>query len=277
MPDKNSNVYTVLFATAVCAVLAVLLASAYNGLKPRIESNEELDRKENILVAVGLHHKGDAHSREEIENLYEQRIVEEVLELEWKEVEVDVKRAGRIVKEHRRKVVDARVVDTTGKEKDFQKILKDEAKKKDKTRLRYVPLYRAVDDRGKTMAYCIPIFGYGLWSWLYGFLALEADATTVRGITFYKDGETPGLGGEVNNPAWQQQWVGKRIFDEKGQLVGIIVKKGKVEPSVAFEKLHMVDGLSGATITSRGVTHFVRQDLELYEPYFRRIRSKQHR
>lgn len=275
MPDKNSNVYTVLFATAVCVVLAVLLASAYNGLKPRIESNEELDRKENILVAVGLHRKGDSHSREEIENLYEKHIVEEVLELVWDDVEVEVKRGGRVLKEHRRKVVDARKVDTSGK--DFKKILAEEAKKKDKTQLRYVPLYRAVDDSGKTTAYCIPIFGYGLWSWLYGFLALEADGITVRGITFYKDGETPGLGGEVNNPAWQKQWAGKRILNEKGELVGIVVKKGKVDPAIAFEKLHMVDGLSGATLTSRGVSRFVRRDLELYEPYFRKIRSKQNR
>ena len=131
-----------------------------------------------------------------------------------------------------------------------------------------MPIYRRKSPSGETEAWCIPISGYGLWSTLYGFLALEPDLNTVKGITFYSHAETPGLGGEVDNPSWQAQWPGKQILDARGQLVGVSLKKGAVDESIPFEQAHQVDGLSGATITSNGVTNFVLSDLQRYEPYF---------
>jgi Na+-transporting NADH:ubiquinone oxidoreductase subunit C len=116
-------------------------------------------------------------------------------------------------------------------------------------------------------AYCIPIYGKGLWSTLYGYLALESDANTVRGITFYKHGETPGLGAEIENPNWQKEFVGKKILDDQGELVSIEVVKGRAPE----ESLHQVDGLSGATITSRGVQTLVKDALTKYRPYFEQI------
>ena len=114
---------------------------------------------------------------------------------------------------------------------------------------RYRVLAVGKTDDGKPI-YVLPISGKGLWSTLYGFLALEGDANTVRGITFYQHGETPGLGGEVDNPQWQAAWKGKTILDDKGGLVSVTVKKAKIDPSIPAEKHHYVDGLSGATITS---------------------------
>ena len=87
--------------------------------------------------------------------------------------------------------------------------------------------------------------------------------------TFYKHGETPGLGGEVDNLDWQKSWRGKTILDGMGKLVSVTVKKGEVDQKVADEVLHQVDGLSGATITSNGVTKFLLEDLQIYEPFFK--------
>jgi Na+-transporting NADH:ubiquinone oxidoreductase subunit C len=102
---------------------------------------------------------------------------------------------------------------------------------------------------------------------------LAGDATTVKGVTFYKHGETPGLGGECENPEWCATWRGKSILDESKKLVGVIVKKGKVDDSVVEEKRHKVDGLSGATITSDGITRFVKSDLAAFEPYLASLRK----
>jgi Na+-transporting NADH:ubiquinone oxidoreductase subunit C len=99
----------------------------------------------------------------------------------------------------------------------------------------------------------LPVHGYGLWSTLYGFLALEGDMDTIVGLGFYSHAETPGLGGEVDNPKWKSLWVGKKVFNDQGD-VGIRVVKGGAEAGNPYQ----VDGLSGATLTSRGVSNLVR-------------------
>ena len=100
----------------------------------------------------------------------------------------------------------------------------------------------------------LPIKGYGLWSTLYGFLALDKDAVTVRGITYYQHGETPGLGGEVDNPTWKAKWPGRKAYDESW-APALRVIKGQAGPPSSSP--HQVDGLSGATITSRGVNDMI--------------------
>ncbi|HIJ65337.1 MAG TPA: NADH:ubiquinone reductase (Na(+)-transporting) subunit C, partial [Candidatus Hydrogenedentes bacterium] len=114
----------------------------------------------------------------------------------------------------------------------------------------------------------LPIEGKGLWSTLYGFLALDAATLEVRGITFYEHGETPGLGGEIENPTWQALWNGRRAFDEAGNVI-LRVVKGKANAP------NEVDGLSGATMTSRGVSNLVRFWLGDggFGPYLRRFRA----
>jgi Na+-transporting NADH:ubiquinone oxidoreductase subunit C len=109
----------------------------------------------------------------------------------------------------------------------------------------------------------IPISGKGLWSTLFGYFALDSDFNTVKGITFYDHKETPGLGGEVDKGWFQNNFIGKKIKDDKGNLVSVQVVKGK-----SGNNIHGVDGISGATITSRGVTDFLLRDLKKYAPYF---------
>ena len=110
-----------------------------------------------------------------------------------------------------------------------------------------------------------------MWSTLYGFFAIEPDGRTVKGITFYKHKETPGLGGEVDKEWFQNNFIGKKFVDQNDNLVGIKVLKGKVDrnSSTAYYK---VDGISGATITSKGLEKFLLDDLKKYDPFFQKIR-----
>ena len=112
------------------------------------------------------------------------------------------------------------------------------------------------DDSGQVEQVVLPIYGKGLWSTLYGFIAVDKDGKTVRGITFYQHGETPGLGGEVDNPRWKALWKGKQLFDGSVQSE-IEVIKGVVVAGTAKAQ-YQIDGLSGATITSNGVEQLVR-------------------
>jgi Na+-transporting NADH:ubiquinone oxidoreductase subunit C len=121
----------------------------------------------------------------------------------------------------------------------------------------------------------IPVRGYGLWSTLFGFLALESDATTVSGITFYDHKETPGLGGEIDNRKWQASWQGKQIVNPQGDVVlGLI--KGKVVPNSPLAA-YQVDGLAGASLTSRGVSNLIQFWVgeDGFGPFLRRIRNQQ--
>ena len=139
---------------------------------------------------------------------------------------------------------------------------------------RRYPIYRCTIEN--EVIYCVPIIGRGLWSKLYGYLSLESDLNTVKGITFYKHGETPGLGAEIEKGWFQDNFVGKKINDQTGTFISIEVVKGKAAVAYAGneEKLsHAVDGISGATITSRGVTKMLHEDLTKYVPYFKQLEA----
>ena len=117
----------------------------------------------------------------------------------------------------------------------------------------------------------LPVHGKGLWSTMYGFVSLASDLTTVRGFSFYEHGETPGLGGEIDNPNWKQQWQGKRIYGENGEL-RIEVVKGTVDkndPNAVFK----ADGLAGSTLTARGVDNLLKYWLgeDGYQPFLERL------
>ena len=127
-------------------------------------------------------------------------------------------------------------------------------------------------ENGQVKTVILPIVGKGLWSTMYGFLALKSDVNTISGITFYEHGETPGLGGEVENPKWQALWPGRKAFDGKGKVAVKVIKGNAGAPA---EDPHRVDGLSGATITSRGVSATLAFWLgdTGYGPYLKRFRG----
>ena len=112
-----------------------------------------------------------------------------------------------------------------------------------------------VETDGELDTLVLPVRGYGLWSTLYGFLALQEDLNTVAGLGFYQHGETPGLGGEVDNPKWRSLWEGKKLYNEDGELA-IQIVKGGVDPQSPNAK-YRVDALAGATLTSNGVNNLL--------------------
>ncbi len=135
-----------------------------------------------------------------------------------------------------------------------------------------LPVY-VKSENGINTGYSIPISGKGLWSTIYGYLALNADGETIKGITFYKHGETPGLGGEVDKEWFTANFRGKRIVDKDGNLVGVQIAKGQVAANDP-EAYHKVDGISGATMTTKGVNIFIEQDLATYDPFLEKLRAR---
>lgn len=134
------------------------------------------------------------------------------------------------------------------------------------------PLFLAIDN-GQLEAYAMPVEGPGLWSVLHGYFAIQGDGKTVKGITFYEHGETPGLGGEAEKPWFQNNFIGKSIVNESGQFVSIGIVKGKVEDKISSAKQeNYVDGISGATVTTKGIETFLKDDLEKYEAFSKRLR-----
>ena len=136
-----------------------------------------------------------------------------------------------------------------------------------------LPVYAHVKD-GNVQAYIIPINSRGLWGRILGYLALEADGSTVAGFTVYKHSETPGLGGEIEKRWFQKNWIGKQIVDQAGDFVSVGIAKGKVEEVIPEDKRpHYVDGISGATLTGKYLTAGIRQILEQYEPVSIKFRN----
>jgi len=240
--NTNSNSYVMTFAVILCVVVSSVLALLATVLKPTQEAAAEFDRQKNVMMAAGLIERGDPRTREELEKLYADRVEQVVVDT----VE------GVIVKG------DVDALNAAAAEK-------DEAQAN-----RYRAIETAMTEDGKVDAIILPVSGKGLWSTCYGYLALAGDKNTVKGIQFYKHGETPGLGGEIENANWTAMWKGKKILNDAGELVSVTVKKGAVDPAKPNEKKHFVDGLAGATITSNGVSKFVLRDLKALGTYLQK-------
>jgi len=237
---QHSTGYIIGFAATICLVSSVLVSGAAVGLKDRQERNKLLDLQEKVLTVSGLMTEGDDLSASEITALYESSIRPKVIDLKTGEI--------------------AEGIDPM--EFDQRSASHDEATSfpapPNESKIRRLPnqalVFDVVED-GALKALVVPIEGYGLWGTLYGYLALEPDARTIVGITFYEHGETPGLGGEIDNPRWKALWPGRLAYDQRGRPA-IGVKKGPAGPPA--KDPYNVDGLSGATITSRGVTNLLR-------------------
>lgn len=228
---------TITVTVLLCVICSVVVSAAAVLLKPQQVSNKELDRKSNILAAAGL-----SDPSKSVDELFGQ-ITTRIVDLE----------TGKFTDE-----VDPATYDAMKAAKDpalSEKLDRKEDIASIKRQARYMPVY-LIQDGDQIEKVILPVHGYGLWSTLYGFLALEGDLNTVVGLGFYSHAETPGLGGEVDNPAWKALWPGKKVYDEGSMDPELRLVKGNVDPS-SPNAVHQVDGLSGATLTSNGVTNLV--------------------
>lgn len=262
--SNESTFKTLLVAFCVCVVCSVVVSTAAVYLKPYQERNKTLDMKKNILLAAGLIEPGARPAATAIEQSFAADIEPRLIDI----------RTGEFVTD---KSLDPTTFDQRKAAKDPQMSVPLDAKE-DIAGIRHISKYRLLylktdKDSGKVERVILPVHGKGLWSTLYGFLALNADTTEIESLSFYEHGETPGLGGEVDNPRWKKQWVGKRPFNKEGEPVMQVVK-GAVS-SDPQQAEHQVQGLSGATITSRGVEKLVRFWLSAdgYGPYLKKLRE----
>ena len=257
--QKDSIANTFLIAIGVCLICSFLVSSAAVGLKPLQDENADKDRKKNILQAAGF----TADQIDEgggVFDLFKSKVQPIIVNLE----------SG--MEDGIQTIIDADPKDKIKSEDDALAYYDQIAASKKKIE----GLYSEFEDKKNDLAgisrkekwshvylikgegdlidkYVFPVRGKGLWSILKGFIAVENDFQTIAGLTYYEHGETPGLGGEVDNKNWKAKWVGKAIYGDSGE-VEIEVIKGIAENDAKFD----VDGLSGATITSRGVTNMLK-------------------
>lgn len=246
MSSQSSTIKTLTVATLLCIVCATLVSSISVSLKERQLTNKDIDKKRNILLCAGLIEK-DA-TIDDVTKAYS-KITPKI---------VDVK-AGEIRDNFNPYTgeedanFDASTYDQLKASKDpaLNTDVEDHKGSQIKVRAKYALVY-LVKENEKVTQIILPIKSYGLWSTMLGFLALDTDTTTIKGFAYYEHGETPGLGGEVDNPNWKSQWPNKKAFDENW-APAIHVIKGKVNPQRKGSE-YQIDGLSGATITSNGIS-----------------------
>ncbi len=227
----NSNGYTFMFAVIMVVVVAAVLAFAATSLQPTQQENVRKEKMQNILATVGI-----TTDRDGAKELYDQYIIEEIALREDGSVDESV---------------DAFKVDLA---KELKKPVKDQI----------FPLYVAEVKGSKY--YIVPLRGNGLWNAIFGYISLKDDINTIKGATFDHLGETPGLGAEITKEWFKKKFENERIYDSNGNLVGVSVVKGDIDPSNKED--NKVDAISGATITGDGVSDMISERLKRYLPYF---------
>jgi Na+-transporting NADH:ubiquinone oxidoreductase subunit C len=233
----HSNRYTFLYAIGISILTAVVLVLTSVFLKPMQDFNLALDGKSNILKSV----KAKASTPKEIEELYGKSVKELV-----------INSSGEVVDGLEPSMI----------------VIKNEQKKPEAER--NYALY-VFENEDKSKNYIIPLNGVGLWGPIWGFIALEDDFNTVKGAFFDHKSETPGLGAEIAESAFQDQFVGKKIKDSQNNFISVNVVKKSAK--VSFGDEHRVDGVSGGTITSDGADLMIKKGLEPYLVYFEKIKT----
>jgi len=239
--SNESNKKTLIVATVLSVVCSIALAAAVTLLKPIQAKNKELEKQRKILAAAGVLQEGKGNA-EQVNAAFAkfERYIVRLDDGSFRKVSLDdgfdMRKASKDP---------AHSIALSG-DQDLAKI---------KRRSNEADVYVLRDDAGAVKELVLPISGYGLWSTLYGYLVVKSDGNTVVGITFTEHAETPGLGGEVDNPKWKAKWPGKTIYDADG-VSRLGLKKGEVDETKP-NAVHEVDALSGATLTSNGVTNLV--------------------
>jgi len=235
----NSVKYTIFFSAIVCIVCSIMVAASAVALAERQETNRKVYKQRNVLLAAGIIKDGQKVPNQDVIKLFSENIEMKLVDL----------KTGEYAKEG-----DPATYDQLRAREDPAQSEVAPANNSSIKRVPKLGLVFHVMKDGKVDAVVIPVEGYGLWGTLYGYLAFEHDANTVRGITYYDHKETPGLGGEVDNPKWKALWPGRKGYDSE-RKPAIKVIKGKAGAVDAAP--HSIDGLSGSTITSNGVSYMM--------------------
>lgn len=247
---------TLFIAVLLCLVCSILVSTAAVYLRPIQTENKKDDIKKNILAVTGLN--AQAGTVDELFSRFEVKLID-LSTGKYSDTDIDPvsydQKAASADPQTSKNIPDDQDIASIGRQANL------------------APVY-ILKEGDKVKQIVLPVHGYGLWSTLYGFISIEGDYNTIKGLRFYQHAETPGLGGEVDNPKWRAQWEGKKVFDENGD-VEIRVIRGHVGPDTVNAE-YKVDGLSGATLTSNGVTNLLQFWLgeDGFEPYLKNMQSE---
>lgn len=256
MAKSYSSFYIFRFALIMVVIVATCLSLAYAVLKPYQEANQKIEKIQNLLKAAGIHaEKADAQATY-TEHLIAEMMLDPVngepLSVYLSNGTFD-KGDERAFDQDMKKLLNARKLFDEGKSE------KNPA----------IPLFLIRNSSGDTL-YIIPLQGRGLWGPIWGNIAVGSDRNTIVGATFDHKSETPGLGAEINQPFFQDEFNGKKLLDETGNFKSVKVVKGGITTLPETQRIHAVDAISGGTITSDGVTDMLYDCMKYYEPFFKK-------
>jgi len=232
--DVNKNSYTFIFSAILVVVVAGLLAFVSESLKPMQKENVRIEKMQNILASVGME-----STPQNAAEKFEKYIVDQKM----------LSSEGEVLTATDVDPFDIDVV------QQYKAVPAEE---------RQYPLFIFEENGAKK--YIVPLAGKGLWGPIWGYISFEEDMNTVYGTTFDHKSETPGLGAEINTDPFQDKFIGKTIFDQSDNFVSVDVVKGGVDTS---GDQHKIDGISGGTITSKGVGEMIERTLKVYVPHFK--------
>jgi len=244
--EKNS--YTLLFAVCLVVIVGTLLAAVDSSLKEKIRINKTLEKQQNILYAIGINeNEGNSVSfisTEKAEQEFNKYVINQIY-IQGQDIIEDDK---------------AYLID----------VKKEKALAKDPNYKRRLPLFIAEKD-GKNL-YVAPIRGKGLWDAIWAYVSMDENMV-IRGIYFDHKGETPGLGANIKQRFFMDDFIGEALLDSEGKFKGVNVSKTNLDPKNEDKYDHEVDAIAGSTITGDGVTAMIRSDLSLYQFYFNNINN----
>ncbi len=246
--DKNS--YTIIFAIAMVVVVGSLLAFTASSLKDKIDANKRTEKQQNILFAMGVTDAEDPNEfvpAEKAQELFDKYVGDE----QYIVINGDAQKT--------KEAFDVEV------KKENDKV------KQDPNYQRKLPLFIGKKDGEEY--YVVPMRGNGLWDAIWGYVSLDRDFKTVKGAFFDHKAETPGLGANIKEAYFREDFIGESILDASGNYKGITVKKGNGDPKNERKDDNAVDALAGATITGDGVTAMVKKGIKMYQPYFQTLKK----
>lgn len=243
---RQSNLYIIGFTVALTIVVGGLLSFTSQILAPAQKLSIELDTKTSILSSV-MNLDSAQFTSEQVLKVYDERIESLVVDINGNEITTDDKGQPMV----------AENVDIA---KNYKKDPEE----------RLYPVYKYKDPATGKMAYILPLYGAGLWDKIWGYVALREDLNTIAGASFDHKAETPGLGARIATGEVQHRFIGKKIFNENGELVSVKMVKGEGHDNLTD---HQVDGMSGATITGNGLSVMLYNYLNHYQAYFKKVGS----
>jgi Na+-transporting NADH:ubiquinone oxidoreductase subunit C len=246
--DKNS--YTLLFAAAMTIVVGALLAFTAQVLKSKIDENRRIEKQQNILYAMGVN---DDSGENDVVMIPAAKVGDAFNKYIKKQIVIQ---RDKITENDKAYLIDLKQEQEMAKKPGYQ---------------RRLPLFIGEKD-GKTY-YIVPMRGKGLWDAIWGYIALNKNMV-VQGVFFDHKAETPGLGANITQRYFIDDFKGEHLLDKAGNFNGITVLKGNNDPLNKDKTDNEVDALAGATITSNGVTSMLKNELKLYKPYFKNLNKK---